>query len=190
MVIGVLALQGDFKEHMASLRSHGVEGRDVRTPADLKEVNALILPGGESTTMAKLLISSGLNKEIVQRAKKKMPIWGTCAGAILLATDVVSPVPLECTLGLLDMTVERNSYGRQLNSFLGQVEGLKEPFDASFIRAPRISRLGRGVRVLARCRKDRVMMREKNILATTFHTELGGENKVLEYFLSQMIEKR
>ncbi len=194
MIIGVLALQGDFKEHLRSMTQHGVSGVEVRNPSDLEQVQALIMPGGESTTMAKLLVSSGLDKKIVQRAKEGMPIWGTCAGAILLAKHVISPVPLETNLGLMDITVERNSYGRQTESFQAEIDFVDVPIrkfvnkdlgrpSVFFIRAPRITKVGKGVKVLATYKGDPVLVRQRNILASTFHSELIGVNDVLKYFV-------
>ncbi len=213
MTIGVLSLQGDFKEHLRSIAEHGLLGMEVRNPHDLEQVQALIMPGGESTTMAKLLISSGLDKKIVQRANEGLPIWGTCAGAILLAKHVISPVVLETNLGLIDITVERNSYGRQTESFQAEINFTDAPIrkfvdsdvweqnqktklfiqekavskdlgrpSVFFIRAPRITKVGRGVKVLATHKGDPVLIRQKNILASTFHSELSGKNVVLEYF--------
>ncbi len=183
MTIGVLALQGDFKEHMTSLQSHGVLGKEVRNVSDLKEVHALIIPGGESTTIAKLLKSSGLDKAIIKRGESGMPIWGTCAGAILLAKSVKSPVPLETSLGLIDIEIERNAYGRQRDSFQTVLElpgGKEEVF---FIRAPKVLKKGLTVKVLAQYKEEMVMLRQKNIIITTFHSELMHEDGVLEYFL-------
>jgi 5'-phosphate synthase pdxT subunit len=185
MTIGVLALQGDFKEHLRSLAEHGVQGMEIRSIADLQKVDALILPGGESTTMAKLLLSTGLDKAIRGRVQKGMPIWGTCAGAILLAKNVISPLPLETTLGLLDMTIERNSYGRQAESFIGEIQFVdshgkafhdkaSHRSDVFFIRSPRIIKLGRGIKVLARYKRDPVLVQKAHILASTFHSELGN----------------
>jgi 5'-phosphate synthase pdxT subunit len=179
MFIGVLALQGDFKEHLRSLAEHGAQGLEVRTVDDLKKVDALILPGGESTTMAKLLVSTGLDKAIKVRAKRGMPIWGACAGAILLAKNVISPVPLEATLGLLDITIERNSYGRQAESFEASVNIGAETHQVFFIRSPRITRVGKGIKVIARYKKDPILVQKGNILASTFHSELGAHNPVL-----------
>ena len=185
MFIGVLALQGDFKEHLRSLVEHGAQGLEVRTTEDLKKVDALILPGGESTTMAKLLLSTGLDKAIRVRVQKGMPIWGTCAGAILLAKNVISPLPLETRLGLLDMTIERNSYGRQAESFAKEIEFVESHrSEVFFIRSPRIIKIGRGIKVLARYKRDPVLVQKGHILASTFHSELGTHNHVLEMFLA------
>lgn len=173
ITIGVLALQGDFSEHLQALQRHGKEGLEVRTIEDLRNVQALILPGGESTTIAKLLVSTGLDKAIKDRARKGMPIWGTCAGAILLAKNVISPIPLATTLGLLDITIERNSYGRQAESFQAEIQIGKQCSEVFFIRAPRITNVEKGVKVLASYQKNPVLVQYKNILASTFHTEIG-----------------
>jgi len=186
-MVGVLALQGDFKEHLASLERHGVNGLEVRTKDDLRKVEALILPGGESTTISKLLVSTGLDEAIINRIKQGMPVWGTCAGAILLSKNVITPVPLETSLQLIDVEMERNSYGRQSESFIADLklqEG--ESFQASFIRAPRVTKVGRGVKVLMEYKKDPVLLRSRNVLISTFHSELFYPNRVLEFFLKEV----
>ena len=195
----MLALQGDFPDHIHSLHRHGVHGLAVRTKSDLNQVRALIIPGGESTVIAKLLKSSGMDQEIVKRAKAGMPIWGTCAGAILLARKVHSPVELETSLSLLDVEIERNSYGRQTESFVTELsvrdgrdgrdvtrEGDYFTVEAMFIRAPRIIKTGRLVQVLAEYKGDPVLVRRKNILAGTFHSEFKHPDQVLEYFLDMV----
>lgn len=183
-VVGVLALQGDFREHLESLKRHKVKGLEVRTKDDLKKVDGLILPGGESTAIAKLLVSTGLDEAIVERAKKKMPVWGTCAGAILLAKSVLSPVPLAAQLKLIDVTIERNSYGRQTESFKSSLNLHHKPFDAYFIRAPRVTKVGKGVKVLAKYKGDPVLLHSGTVLISTFHSELDFPNLVLEHFLN------
>ena len=195
----MLALQGDFPDHIHSLHRHGVHGLAVRTKSDLNQVRALIIPGGESTVIAKLLKSSGMDQEIVKRAKAGMPILGTCAGAILLARKVHSPVELETSLSLLDVEIERNSYGRQTESFVTELsvrdgrdgrdvtrEGDYFTVEAMFIRAPRIIKTGRLVQVLAEYKGDPVLVRRKNILAGTFHSEFKHPDPVLEYFLDMV----
>lgn len=183
-VIGVLALQGDFREHLESLKRYKVKSFDVRTKEDLKKVDALILPGGESTAIAKLLVSTGLDEAIVERAKKKMPLWGTCAGAILLAKNILSPVPLATRLGLIDVTIERNSYGRQTESFKASLSLQGKAFDGYFIRAPRVTKVGKGVKVLLKYKGDPVLLQSGPVMISTFHSELGFPNPVLEYFLN------
>lgn len=187
MTIGVLALQGDFMEHMNSLENHGVLGVEIRTITDLKQVDALILPGGESTTIAKLLKSTTLDSAIRKRIEEGMPVWGTCAGAILLAKNVDSPSPLDTSIGLMDVDIQRNAYGRQTESFQSPLDLPYGRQDVMFIRAPQILRKGRGVQVLAKYRDQEVMLRSQNILITTFHSELSEKNLVLEYFLQSIV---
>lgn len=189
-MIGVLALQGDFHEHLESLRKYKVEGQEVRTKEDLTKVDALILPGGESTTISKLLVSTGLDEAIIARVKAGMPVWGTCAGAILLAKKVITNVPLETNLSLIDLEIERNSYGSQLDSFVASFELEGEHCSAFFIRAPRITTVGKGVKVLLRSKKDPILVRSKSVLVSTFHPELSGANPVLKYFLQEMLQRK
>ena len=188
MKIGVLALQGDFKEHSIALNKLGITAVEVRKPSDLKDVSGLILPGGESTTISKLLKTSHLDAAIAERSRKGLPIYGTCAGAIILAKKITdSTIP---TLGLLDVEIARNNYGRQIDSFeaklnvesLGNVEGV-------FIRAPIIKQVFNGAKILAEFDGNPVMLQDKNILITTFHPELTDDTKVHEYFLN-MVKKR
>jgi 5'-phosphate synthase pdxT subunit len=183
MIVGVLALQGDFEEHIVSLENHKVKSKEIRTIAELKEVDALILPGGESTVIAKLMKSSGLDEAIISRVQDGMPVWGTCSGAILLANQVKSPVLLDTQLSLLDIDIERNAYGRQSDSFKTNLEVPGGSQKVYFIRAPKIHRKGKGIKVLSKYKTDPVMLRSKNVLVTTFHSELTESNRVLEYFL-------
>ena len=179
MKIGVLALQGAFQEHLDTLASIGVEGVRVREPADLEGVSGLILPGGESTTMRQLIERWGLREPILDLADRGAPIYGTCAGMIMLAGEIAGGEPP--ILPLVDMTVERNAFGRQLDSFEAElpVPILGDtPVHAVFIRAPIVERTGPGVDVLARLEDGRVVaVRERNILATAFHPELAGETR-------------
>lgn len=179
MKIGVLALQGAFQEHLDTLASIGVEGVRVREPADLEGVSGLILPGGESTTMRQLIERWGLHEPILELADRGAPIYGTCAGMIVLAGEIAGGEPP--ILPLVDMTVERNAFGRQLDSFEAElpVPILGDtPVHAVFIRAPIVQRTGPGVDVLARLEDGRVVaVRERNILATAFHPELAGETR-------------
>ncbi len=179
MRIGVLALQGAFREHLDTLDAIGVEGVRVREPRDLAGVSGLILPGGESTTMRKLIDRWGMREPIMTLAASGAPIFGTCAGMILLAREIAGgegPV-----LPLLDVTVERNAFGRQQESF--ETDIVVDPLGATpvhalFIRAPIIERTGPGVDVLARLDDGRIVaVRERNILATSFHPELLGETR-------------
>lgn len=173
MRIGVLDIQGSVEEHVASLERIGVEAVLVKTVADLCEVDGLIMPGGESTTIGKLLRKFGLGEAIVARAREGMPLWGTCAGAILMAGD----------LGLMDIDVERNAYGRQLDSFESVVEFAGAEVPAVFIRAPKIVRVGANCEVLARHGEDVVAVREGGLLATCFHPELSTDETVHRYFV-------
>ena len=179
MKIGVLSLQGAFREHLDTLRTIGVEGVRVREPADLEGVSGLILPGGESTTMRQLIERWGLHEPILDLAGRGAPIFGTCAGMIVLATEIAGgEAPI---LPLLDVTVERNAFGRQLDSFEAEltVPILGDtPVHGLFIRAPIIDRTGPNVDILARLDDGRIVaVRERNIIATAFHPELAGETR-------------
>jgi pyridoxal 5'-phosphate synthase pdxT subunit len=179
MKIGVLALQGAFREHLDTLDAIGVEGVRVREPADLDGVSGLILPGGESTTMRQLLERWRLTGPINELAARGAPIFGTCAGMIVLASEIAGGEPP--ILPLLDVTVERNAFGRQLDSFEADLEVPvlgATPVHAVFIRAPIIERTGPEVDVLARLDDDRIVaVRERNVIATSFHPELAGETR-------------
>jgi len=176
--IGVLALQGDFREHLQTLGAIGVEGVEVRLPNDLDGLSGLILPGGESTTMRRLIERWGLRQPILDFAARGAPLFGTCAGMIVLAREIAGEPPI---LPLLDVTVERNAFGRQLDSFEGDlsVPVLGDtPVHGVFIRAPIIDRTGPGVDVLARLDDGRIVaVRERNLVATAFHPELAGETR-------------
>lgn len=183
--IGVLALQGDFAEHLLALTRIGAEVREVRTPRDLDGVDGLIIPGGESTTIGCLMERCGLRAAIGSMAEEGTPIWGTCAGLILLARHIVgSDQP---RLGVLDVEVLRNGYGRQVDSFEAEAEipVLGEAaFHAIFIRAPVIHRTGPGVQVLARLPAGTpIAVQEGNLLGTTFHPELTPDPRFHAYFL-------
>ncbi len=179
MKIGVLAVQGAFREHLDTLASIGVEGVPVRLPADLDGVSGLILPGGESTTMRKLIDRWSLREPILDLAATGAPLFGTCAGMIILSRSIVSGD--EPVLPLLDVTVARNAFGRQLDSFEAElaVPVLGDrPVHAVFIRAPVIDAVGPDVDVLARLEDGRIVaVRERNVLATSFHPELAGETR-------------
>jgi len=177
--IGVLALQGAFREHLLTLGAIGVEGVPVRLPADLDDVAGLILPGGESTTMRKLIDRWGLRQPMLDLAASGAPIFGTCAGMIVLAREIVGGE--EPILPLLDVSVRRNAFGRQLDSFEADlpvpVLG-DQPVHGVFIRAPIIERSGADVDILARLDDGRIVaVRERNIIATAFHPELAGETR-------------
>ena len=182
MKVGVLALQGDFREHARTLSDAGATPREVRTVADLGDVDRLIIPGGESTTISKLAHLYGLVGPIRERALEGMPMFGTCAGLILMAKRVVGIDPL---LDLLDVTVHRNAYGRQVDSFEADliVEGVDHPVRAVFIRAPMVEDVGPEVKVLATHEGHPVVVEQGNLLAASFHPELVGETRLHEYFL-------
>jgi len=184
MTVGVLALQGDFAEHIRVLSSIGVRSLEVRSVEDLTKADRLILPGGESTVMAKLLFQSGLGQAISDRfSRGELPIYATCAGAILVSREVQDGSV--STLGLLDITTQRNAYGRQSHSFRTalSVRGIQTPVQASFIRAPHITRVGEGVSVLANYDESPVLVQARNIIAGTFHTEVTGDPSVHKLFV-------
>jgi len=183
MKVGILAVQGDFEAHAATLARMGVEYVFVRTPRDLEGVDAVILPGGESTTQWKFLVEEGLDKSLLEHAAKGGAIFGTCAGAILLASEVRNPA--QQSLGLADITVVRNAYGRQLASEVrhGVTSISPEPIEMVFIRAPIIERVGPDVEVLSTSEGQPVLIRQGRFLIATFHPELTKENTVHEYFV-------
>ena len=182
--IGILAIQGDFAAHAAMLHSLGAETREVRTVADLQECDALILPGGESTTQLQFLQEEGLAEAIKKFVANHHPVFGTCAGAILLATSVNNPH--QDSLGLLDMTVLRNAYGRQLASEVssGNSKLKSEPMEMVFIRAPIIDSVGPGVKILAEFAGKPALVQKDNVLAATFHPELTHDPTVHQHFLA------
>ncbi len=181
--IGILAIQGDFAAHQKMLERLGVETLEVRRAEELKQVAGLIIPGGESTTMLKFLQEENLWEPLRQFALSEQPIFGTCAGAILLAREVLNP--LQPSLNLLDITVERNSYGRQVDSFIANVNLARSdtPIEAVFIRAPQIIAVGDAVEVLATLNNQPVFVRQKNIFAATFHPELTDDESVHRLFV-------
>ena len=181
--IGILAVQGDFAAHAAMLASLGAETVEVRAVSDLVGCDGLILPGGESTTQLQFLQEEGLFDAIRDYATSGGPIFGTCAGAILLATEVKNPA--QASLGLLDMTVLRNAYGRQLASdvFFGSSKLADAPLEMVFIRAPIIDRIGPGAEVLAEFGGNPVLIQKANLMAATFHPELTQDSTVHRHFL-------
>jgi 5'-phosphate synthase pdxT subunit len=194
--IGVLALQGAFMEHVNVLRSLGVDAVEVRLPRELDNLDALIIPGGESTTFGKLAMTYGLVEPIRVMAEAGKPAWGTCAGLVFLARSVEGlEQPL---LGLMDLTVERNAFGRQVDSFeaeilapcldaVSQPDQKGRPFHAVFIRAPLITAVGEGVEVLARLEEGGIVAaRQDNLLVTAFHPELTTDTRFHRYFLTMM----
>jgi pyridoxal 5'-phosphate synthase pdxT subunit len=189
MKIGVLALQGDFAEHISMLKKLGVETVEVRLPKDLDGLDGLIMPGGESTTIGKLAVAYDLMKPL-QEFGKSHAIWGTCAGAIFLSKDVSRDQPL---LGLMDIKVQRNAFGRQVDSFETDLEidelfkatGTEHPYHAVFIRAPIIESVSGKAKVLSKLDDGRIVAaQEGHLLATSFHPELTDDTRFHEYFIS------
>jgi 5'-phosphate synthase pdxT subunit len=179
MKIGVLALQGDFDAHRRRLEELGAEVVLVKKPEQLDSIDGLVIPGGESSTILKLLGQAGFEK--LKQFVRLKPTFGTCAGAILLANDVENPK--QPGLGALDITVRRNAYGRQADSSIREGRFLNRPTEMVFIRAPKIERVGEGVEVIATEGNDPVLVRHGNTLAATFHPELSDDRRVHEYFL-------
>jgi 5'-phosphate synthase pdxT subunit len=193
-MIGVLALQGDFREHLQILRSLGVDAREVRKREELQGLDGLIIPGGESTTIGKLAREYDLVEPIRDLAQSGKPVWGTCAGMIVLAKDAGALQPL---VGVMDVHVKRNAFGRQVDSFETELDvpaldaeqngGGPHPFHAIFIRAPLIDKVGPGVQVLARLEDGTIVAaRQGNLLATSFHPELTGDTRFHRFFLEQL----
>lgn len=192
MIVGVLAFQGDFAEHIAVLSRMHVPSVEVRTKDDMSKIDALIIPGGESTVIAKFLEETGVGAEIVKRLKSvKHPlrVYGTCAGAIVLARKATGKNAPK-TLGLIDAVVDRNAYGNQINSFEAElkVSGIRKPVPVAFIRAPKITAVGKGVVILAKFRGEPVLIRQGNVMIGTFHAEVRASTDVHQLFLG--ISKR
>lgn len=187
--IGVLALQGAVREHVLSIEESGATAVQVKRLEDLEGLDALVLPGGESTTMRKLLDRYELLEPIRKLAEEGIPMFGTCAGLILLARNVVGQ---ESHLGVMDVTVERNSFGRQVNSFEVDLDivGFGEPFPAVFIRAPHIVEVGESVEVLAEHDGRIVLARDGNFLGCSFHPELTEDHRLMAYFVGIVEESR
>lgn len=184
-IIGVLALQGAFAAHEDALRGLGVSTRQVRTPVDLAEVDALVMPGGESTTMSRLLDTSTLFEPLNQRLSNGMPAFGTCAGMILLAANVLDGRPDQRSFGVIDIDVRRNGYGRQVDSFETDitVSGLDAAFHAVFIRAPKVEAAGAAVEVLATHDGVPVLARQGHVMVASFHPEITPDARLHEMFL-------
>ena len=185
MKVGVLALQGAFARHAQVLVALGAAPVEVRCPADLADVDAMVLPGGESTTMSMLLDSSGLRPSLAERLADGLPVLGTCAGMILLAVRVTDGRDDQHSFGAIDIDVRRNGYGRQVDSFEDQlsVTGLDGPFHGVFIRAPVVERVGADVEVLATVDGIPVLCREGAVLVSSFHPEMSGDGRIHERFL-------
>ena len=188
MRVGVLALQGDFREHLFALEECGVSATTVRRASELAEVDALVLPGGESTAIAKLARSFDLFDPLKSRIASGMPVYGSCAGMILLADRVLDAAVGQETFGGLDITVRRNAFGRQVDSFETDLEfaGITNPpVRAVFIRAPWVESVGAGVEVLA-THEHAVAVRQNSLLATSFHPELTGDNRIHRFFIESV----
>lgn len=187
-LIGVLALQGAYDVHRRRLDALGVRTRLVRRPDEVDGIDAVVLPGGESTTMSRLLTTSGLFDELKGRLADGMPVFGTCAGMILAASEVLDGRPDQRGFGLIDVTVRRNGYGRQLDSFEADLEvaGLEEPFHAVFIRAPLVERVGADVDVLAEHDGVPVLVRSAACTVTAFHPELTDDDRLHRLFVESV----
>ena len=190
MKVGLLALQGAVGLHASALRDLGAAPVEVRAPAQLDDVDALVIPGGESTTMSKLLDTSGLAEPLRARLADGMAVFGTCAGMILLAGRVLDGRPDQRTYSAIDITVRRNAFGRQVDSFEAdlQVTGLDGPFHAVFIRAPFVEEVGAGVEVLASVGEHPVLCRQGRVLTSAFHPELTADRRLHELFLDLVDE--
>jgi 5'-phosphate synthase pdxT subunit len=190
--IGVLALQGDFREHVAMLRRLGIETVEVRLPADLAQCDGLVIPGGESTTIGKLLVRFGMVEPLREMARSGFPIYGTCAGAIVLANRVTGRGVDQPLVGVLDASIERNAFGRQVDSFEAGVPISvlgDTPYHAVFIRAPVIRDVGPDVSVLGRLTDGTIVAAQQgNLLVTSFHPELTEDGRIHRYF-SSIVEK-
>ncbi len=186
--VGVLALQGAFAAHEQALAGLGMQTAQVRAPGDLAGVDALVMPGGESTTMSRLLETSGLFDNLKARLSDGMPVFGTCAGMILLATDVLDGRPDQRSFGAIDITVQRNGYGRQVDSFETDisVEGFVAPFHAVFIRAPKVVAVGTGVKVVASHDGVPVLALQGHVMVASFHPELTADTRLHAMFCELM----
>ena len=186
--IGVLALQGAFDAHVQHLNALEVDVRLIKTEADLEEIDGLIIPGGESTTMSNLLVASGLGQTLTQKIDDGFPIFGTCAGMIMMANSIIDGRPDQIVLNAMDIEVRRNGYGRQNDSFEQDidVESFEVPFHALFIRAPIIEKIANDVEVLSTVNGHPVLVRQGKALASSFHPELVSDLRVHEIFLSMI----
>jgi 5'-phosphate synthase pdxT subunit len=189
MKVGVLALQGDVREHISSLIACGVTPSTVRRASELDQVDALVLPGGESTTIAQLAEVFGIYEQIKDRIAVGMPVYGSCAGMILLAEEILDAKQGQKSFGGLDITVRRNAFGRQVDSFESDIpfaDGSSDLIRAVFIRAPWVERVGEGVEVLATVDTHPVAVRSRTLLATSFHPELTGDYRIHRYFIEEV----
>ena len=189
MKVGVLALQGDVREHIEALRSCEVEAVAVRRASEIESIDALVLPGGESTTIAQLAEVFGIFDLIKNKINNGMPVYGSCAGMILLADQILDAKQGQKSFGGLDITVRRNAFGRQVDSFETDIsfdDGLNELIRAVFIRAPWVEKVSDTVQVLASIDNHPVAVRSKTALATSFHPEITGDNRIHRYFIEQV----
>ncbi|SII89525.1 Glutamine amidotransferase subunit PdxT [Mycobacteroides abscessus subsp. bolletii] len=187
-LVGVLALQGDVREHVAALKDSGAEALGVRRPEELGKVDGLVIPGGESTTMSNLLRVFELLDPLTERLGAGLPVYGSCAGMILLASEILDTRPDAVALGAIDMTVRRNAFGRQVDSFEDDLDftGLDGAMHAVFIRAPWVERVGDDVEVLASAQGHPVAVRQGSALATAFHPEVTGDRRVHQLFVDMV----
>lgn len=187
MLIGVFALQGDVREHLDILRKIGVEGIEVRSATDLSKVDGLIIPGGESTTMSKLIDIFDLRQALLDFIASGKPVFGTCAGMIMLAKEVIDSASGQQSLGVMDIAVRRNAFGSQLDSFEAKVQFDQTAVSVAFIRAPIVETVGEKVKVLSQLDNGSIVaVRQDNILAAAFHPELTGDTLVHEYFVGMV----
>lgn len=192
MNVGVLALQGDFREHLASLAECGVNAKAVKTKTEIETIDALVIPGGESTTISKLAKSFELFDLIKNRIQSGLPTFGSCAGMIMVAKSIKDPASGQETFGGINIEVERNAFGRQVDSFEEDLEfkGITGPkFRAVFIRAPWVAKLGEGVEVLSEIDGHAVAVRQGKVMATSFHPELTNDNRIHRYFIEEICNK-
>ncbi len=192
MHIGVLALQGDVREHLEALTRCGVQATPVKHAEEIERVDGLVIPGGESTTISKLAVAFGLDGLIRQRIKAGLPVYGSCAGMIMVASNIKDPASNQESFGGIDMVVRRNAFGRQVDSFESDLEfkGIEGSIRAVFIRAPWVESLGPSVEILASVEVDGethpVAVRSERVLATSFHPELTGDDRVHRYFIDEI----
>lgn len=187
MLVGVFALQGDVREHLSILHKIGVEGIEVRTAADLSRIDGLIIPGGESTTMSKLIDIFNLRMPLIDFIASGKAVFGTCAGMIMLAKEVIDSSSGQQSLAAMDISVRRNAFGSQLDSFETEVTFDDREVSVAFIRAPIVERVGSEVKVLSRLENGAIVaVRQNNILAAAFHPELTGDTSVHEYFVGMI----
>ena len=187
-LVGVLALQGAFVAHQRALEAAGATTRQVRQPDDLAGIDALVIPGGESTTMSRLLTTSGLFDDVKALVSDGLPVFGTCAGMILLASEVIDGRPDQLSFGAIDVSVQRNGYGRQVDSFESDLEvvGFEVPFHAVFIRAPKVVSIGANVEVLAEYDGVPVVARQGRVMVASFHPELTADARLHARFLQEV----